>query len=181
MKLVGFSKYEIYPNEQRVWSYKRNKYLTPKKNRKGYLEYFMYGDDNKRHYITAHKLFWITVNGDIPEGYQLNHIDENKENNDLSNINLMTPKENINWGTRNERVKTLLTNGKRSKTILAIKDNEIKHIFPSLKETRRKGYNDGAICSCIKGRKYHHRGYEWKYLDDWLADWWDMEMEKAAI
>lgn len=25
MKLEGFSKYEIYPYEQRVWSYKRNK------------------------------------------------------------------------------------------------------------------------------------------------------------
>lgn len=42
--------------------------------------------------------------GEIPEGYQINHIDENPANNRLDNLNLMTPKENSNWGTRIERV-----------------------------------------------------------------------------
>lgn len=181
MKLEGFSKYEIYPYEQRVWSYKRNKFLAPKQTSRGYMEYSLYGDDNKRYFITAHKLFWKTVNGDIPDGYEINHIDEDKTNNNLSNLNLLTHSENNNWGTRNERAKNSLINGKRSKPILAIKDKTIIHIFPSLKETRRQGYNDGAICSCIKGRKYHHKGFEWKYVEDYLSDWWDMEMEKVVI
>lgn len=178
MKLDNFSKYEIYPDEQKVWSYKRNKYLTPKKTKKGYLEYSLYDDNNKRHYIRTHKLFWAAVNGEIPNGYQLNHIDENKENNALTNLNLMTQNENNNWGTRNERAKQTLTNGKRSKVILALKDEKIHLVFPSLRETRRKGFNDGAIYSCIKGRKKHHRGYKWQYLDDYLADWlYEYQME----
>lgn len=37
--------------------------------------------------------------GPIPEGMQVNHIDEDPTNNKLDNLNLMTPKENTNWGT----------------------------------------------------------------------------------
>lgn len=170
MRLEGFSKYEIYPKEQRVWSYKRNKYLTPKITNRGYLEYGLYGDDNKKYFIKAHRLFWTVVNGEIPEGLTINHIDENKKNNDLSNLNLMTITENNNWGTRNERAKQSLTNGKRSKVLFALQDDKIKLIFPSLKEAKRQGFKDGSICSCIKGRKKHHRGYKWQYMYDYLAD-----------
>ena len=52
-------------------------------------------------------------NGPIPEGMQVNHIDENTLNNNLENLNLMTPSENINWGTRNERDRLKKINKKR--------------------------------------------------------------------
>lgn len=177
MKLNGFSKYEIYPNEQRVWGYKRGKYLTPKKNKGGYLEYCLFGDDNKRHYITAHRLFWVVVNGEIPEGYEINHINEEKENNAISNLNLLTRKENNNWGTRNERA-----DKSNSKPIIAKNDDGIKLFFPSMSYATKNGYNQGAICGCCRKTKGYltYRGYEWQYLDDWLAEWWEQEMEKVA-
>ena len=37
-----------------------------------------------------HRYVWIKHNGDIPEGYSVHHIDENKENNNISNLRLMT-------------------------------------------------------------------------------------------
>jgi len=45
----------------------------------------------------VHRIVYQTFAGEIPEGMQVNHIDENKLNNNIGNLNLMTPKENCNW------------------------------------------------------------------------------------
>lgn len=63
------------------------------------------------HYF-IHRLVYETFVGKIPENMQVNHIDENKTNNHLCNLNLMTPKENSNYGTRNKR----LSETKKSRT-----------------------------------------------------------------
>lgn len=53
----------------------------------------------------VHRLVYESFNGKIPDNLQVNHIDENKLNNRLENLNLLTPKENSNYGTHNERMK----------------------------------------------------------------------------
>lgn len=54
--------------------------------------------------FTIHHLVYMTFVGNIPDGMQVNHIDEDKDNNSVDNLNLMTAKENCNWGTRIERI-----------------------------------------------------------------------------
>ena len=36
---------------------------------------------------------------------EVNHIDENKENNNVDNLEWVTSKENANYGTRNDKIK----------------------------------------------------------------------------
>ena len=36
-----------------------------------------------------HRYIWEQVNGSIPKGYDIHHIDHNKDNNDISNLELM--------------------------------------------------------------------------------------------
>ena len=43
---------------------------------------------------------------------QVNHIDENKTNNHMSNLEWMTSIENVNHGTRNERASKVLSDGR---------------------------------------------------------------------
>ena len=47
-----------------------------------------------------HRLVWETFVGIIPKGLQINHIDGNKSNNSLSNLELVTPAENIHHAYR---------------------------------------------------------------------------------
>jgi hypothetical protein len=40
-----------------------------------------------------HQAIWIYYNGPIPKGYEIHHIDFNKENNDISNLACITSEE----------------------------------------------------------------------------------------
>ena len=62
----------------------------------------------------VHRVEYEAFYGPIPEGMQVNHIDENPLNNRLENLNLLTPSQNINWGTRNERDRFKKLNKKRA-------------------------------------------------------------------
>ena len=43
--------------------------------------------------ITLHRFIWQFYNGKIPDGYDIHHSDFNKENNDISNLELITKEE----------------------------------------------------------------------------------------
>ncbi len=53
----------------------------------------------------AHRLVWIAYNGPIPDGLQINHKDLNKANNCLSNLEVVSPSENIQHSYKNGRAK----------------------------------------------------------------------------
>lgn len=48
---------------------------------------------NQRHHYT-HRCIWIWHNGSIPDGLQVDHIDADKRNNRIDNLQLLTPSEN---------------------------------------------------------------------------------------
>lgn len=161
MKLEGFSKYEIYPEQGKVWSYKRNRFIGRKHPQKGYWLVTLIGDDGKVWNTSLHRISWIAVNGDIPEGYEINHIDENKDNNAISNLNLMTPKENTNWGT-----KTLRVSHSNSKPLLGLKNGKPSILFSSQREAKYKGFI-GVNGYINKDKTY--MGYNWVYVADYLG------------
>lgn len=113
--------------------------------------------------ISIHRLVYETFVGEIPEGMQVNHINERKNDNRLENLNLMTPKQNTNWGTRNERIVSKNTNGIRSKPVLQydLDGNLIKE-WPSVSEIERKLGFYHISCCCL-GKYKTAYGYIWKY------------------
>ena len=50
----------------------------------------------KRTPISIHKLVFETFVGEIPNGYQIDHINTIRTDNRLENLRLVTPKENMN-------------------------------------------------------------------------------------
>lgn len=161
MKLKGFSNYEIYPEEGKVWSYNRNRYIGRKHNKKGYWFVSLTSDDGNVLSTSLHRVIWMAVNGEIPEGYEVNHIDENKNNNSISNLNLLTPKENNNWGTKSIRV-----SHSNSKPLLGLKNNKPSILFTSQSEAKNKGYVN--VSNYLNTDKTY-KGYKWVYVADYLG------------
>ena len=45
---------------------------------------------NRRYPMRLHVYIWRKHNGEVPKGYHVHHIDENKDNNDISNLTLVS-------------------------------------------------------------------------------------------
>ena len=145
---------------------RKEKILKPSIDHKGYYRVCLYKNSiGKRYYV--HRLVWIAFNGTIPEDLQVNHINEIKSDNRLDNLNLMTAKENLNYGSRNERSAKKQINGKKSKTVLqfTLEGILIKE-YPSINQIERElGFDQGNIVNCCKGRYKTAYNYIWKYKE----------------
>ena len=114
-KFRDYDNYEVY-DDGRIWSYSHKKWLKPQTNKKGYQTVYLYDNEGKRKFFFLHRVVYETFSGEpIPEGMQVNHINEDKmDNRFFENLNLMTPKQNTNWGSGIERCRKARINGKGS-------------------------------------------------------------------
>ena len=136
-----------------VWSYKRKIFLKPSK-RRGYLGVHLYkngAQENK--YI--HRLVLETYSPcENMKDLQVNHRDENKENNCLDNLEWLTQKDNLNYGTHNERI---------SKKVRCI---ETKIIYKSINEAAEAiGKTRQALSMCLNGKTKTCGGFHWEFVD----------------
>ena len=71
-----------------------------KANRKAGAEVGMTTDEGYRrtafngHYFYVHRFLWAYVNGPIPDGYELDHINGDRGDNRVANLRLCTAKQN---------------------------------------------------------------------------------------
>lgn len=88
--------------------------LKTRPNRNGYILAHL-GKEGKHRDYSLHRLVFFSFNPDADTSMQVNHIDENISNCALSNLNLVTPKENSNWGTRSERLGKSISEARKKK------------------------------------------------------------------
>ena len=139
----------------------KERILKPWINSTGYYLIELHKQSIKKKYY-VHRLVWSAFNGQIPKNMQVNHINEIKTDNRLSNLNLMTAKENMNWGTRNER-----SAKKLSKSVLQFTlDDILVKEYPSLTQLYREtGFNSSNISRCCNGKRKTAYNYIWKYKE----------------
>lgn len=75
--------------------------LKPFKNRNGYFRITLPPTKDitkqrpRRRMLAIARMMWQTYNGKIPKGYEINHIDKDRGNNKLENLECVTRQENI--------------------------------------------------------------------------------------
>lgn len=147
--------------------YGKVRILKPEKTRWGYLRVNLYKNGKNIHY-SIHKLVWETFNGSVPDDYEINHINEDKTDNRLENLNLLSHCQNLNWGTRNQRVSEKQMNDpERSKHVSRFTlDWILIEEYPSLNECRRNGFNQAHVVDCCNGKRKTHKGFRFLFTAD---------------
>lgn len=143
----------------------KGRLLKPETDKNGYQLVHLSKDGEGKKFL-VHRLVYIAFNGEIPEGMEVNHINEVKSDNQIENLNLMTHAENVNWGTRNQRsAKARINHPIRSKPVVGYdeKDNVVV-TFPSASEAERNGFYQSNVAACCRGERLTYKGLIWKYV-----------------
>ena len=155
----------------------KQRIVTPHKGVKGYLVC-----GKGKWYYRINRLVWIAFNGEIPEGYDVHHINGNKEDNRLENLQLISHSEHSTEHnkTKYKTLKDSLIKGcieKHSKPVLQFTlDGEFVAEYPSGIEAEiQTGINHSNISACCKHKKYIKNnkvffvksagGFIWKYKE----------------
>ena len=105
------------------------------------------------------------------EKEEVNHKDENPSNNHASNLEWVTHKENLNFGTRTERARKAIVEAQgRAVRQLSI-DGELVAEYESLSAAcNATGTHVSNITKCAKGVYKTAGGYIWKYKNETMEE-----------
>lgn len=150
--LIGYEKlYGIEPSG-RVWSYRRNRYLTASPNNLGY-HYVTLTKDGKVEHARLNRLVATHFLGVPTSKLEVNHIDGNKSNNNMSNLE---------WVSRSQNVKHSYDTGLKTGHSRKFSAKDIKNILELRKAQfsyQQLANNFGVSKTCIakicRGETYH--------------------------
>ena len=156
VKIEGFENYEV-SNLGKVRNIKSGRIIKPSLNKNGYLRLWLC-ENNKKKYLYLHRIIATAFIDNSEEKPCVNHIDENKTNNDLSNLEWCTERENAIHGTRTKRAAE-----KHFKKVIQLDLNEnVLNEFESMKQAEQEtGVFARNISSCCNGKRKSAGGFKW--------------------
>ena len=142
-----------------IMSIRRKRLIKSDRRKDGYIQVHLIKDKKMKNFL-LHRLVAITFIENYNDYEFINHIDGNKENNSLNNLEWCDRSYNILHAYDNELIK------KRKKVEQYDKDNNLLNIYESIMEASKKTNIDRSnISACCKGKKKHKSagGYIWRY------------------
>ena len=137
----------------------RGRILKPYTNKDGYL-YVVLCKNNKHKTYKVHRLVaeaFLPNPDNLP---QVNHKDENKQNNNVENLEFCDCKYNINFGTAIARRSKTISKAVVQYTL----DGTFVREWPSAMDAEREGgFRSECICMCCKGKIKTHKGFIFLY------------------
>ena len=147
-------------NMGRIYSLTRKKILNTCQNKRGYKCVGLRKNGKKIIYL-VHRLVALNFIDEIPNKKQVNHIDGNKTNNVVENLEWCSASENVRH--RFEVLKQKYTLSKKIICKFDMNDNFIEK-YESINEAARKNNCfAGNISNCARGIIKSTAGYKWKY------------------
>ena len=143
-------------NLGRVWSIRSQKYLNGSIDKDGYIQVYLTAKNGKCKKERVHRLVALVFLDNPTRMPVVNHIDENKENNCVDNLEWTSIKDNANHGTRNKRVSKANS--------IPVYCFELDKTFYGAREAERElGINHSSISKACHGKQKIAGGYHWCY------------------
>lgn len=157
-EVSNFGRIFALPRVDTLGHSRKGHYMKTTKLRNGYLQVALKAN-GKSLRTAAHRIV-ATAFLDNPKGYNsVNHIDEDKTNNKVSNLEWCSVLYNNMYNGRNKRVANKL------KKPVVVTDREGKAtLFDCARAASRSlGLNEGHVSQCLRGELKHHHGYSFAW------------------
>lgn len=154
----------------------KEKILKSCKGSGGYLYLVLCKDGKNKPYL-VHRLVasaFLNNPNNLP---QINHIDEDKTNNKVENLEYCDAKYNMNYGSRIERMSKSLS----TPILQFTKDGKFVRKWDSSMQVERElGINNSNISKCCKRKLKSAGGYLWMYAKVGVFEIDVNKLKKAA-
>ncbi len=143
-------------------------------------------NENCRKGCKVHRLVALAFIQNLENKTDVNHIDKNKLNNNVSNLNWMTRKEN-----NQHKLNGLVYTSNKNKAIVRMNmDEDILQIYDSIEDagiwafenklTKTSHNGRNAIGNCLNSLSNKAYMFKWKYLDNSLEneEWREINLKK---
>jgi len=148
----------------------KGRVIKQHKNAKGYYGVHLSKDGNVKGF-SVHRIMVDAFLGGLPKGMNTDHVDGNKENNNLSNLEIVTPSENnkrayalgLNYYVHVDQKKGSDHPNAQKVEAFNFKTKESLGIYGSIEEgCRALGCRSGNVSLVVQGKRHHTMGLGWK-------------------
>lgn len=158
----------------RTLKFGKKRILKPSKDKDNYLKVTLCKDGKLKTY-KIHRLAAFAFIPKIEGKNHVDHIDGNRQNNNVNNLRWCNQKENNNFDLARKH-KSEATKGRigawkgktgalhnSSKAVLCV---ELNKVFGSVREAERElNINHSSISECCLNKRKSAGGYTWKYIE----------------
>lgn len=157
--IQGFENSYLVSNLGNIWSLRRNKALRVRKSTRGYGLVNL----SSRGHMTTHRVHRLVATHFLPNPLNLpevNHLNENKLDNRVENLEWCDRFRNVNYGDRTTKQKS-----KVSIPVVQFSPSGTQiAVFPSgIQAARELKISSSGISACCRGKRKTLGGYKWKY------------------
>lgn len=130
-------------------------------NNSGYATISLH-ENGKSKTILIHRIVAEAFIDNPLECKEINHIDQDKLNNSVDNLEWCTHKENVNHGDEIER------GAKKQRKIFVQKDmsGNVVKVWSGFKKMQREtGFQRKSVYDCCIGKRDSYKGFRWEYSE----------------